>query len=577
MKRLLVILFSVLLLACGKQQEPVVERPLPFTFDENLMQIDSLLQHDADSALTMLLTAQHQTDFDKNYQSLLISEALYKTYNPQLNRYKNETFQETSLHEAIDYFDSLYANYPKNDNLAMLSARSHYMNGVGYYENDSVVDACKEYLKTLEIMEDHFDTEKLTGYKAKFMGLTYSRVGELFSALFMMDSAIDSYEKALSYINRDTLLLYNSAVLEYHLGMQFDEKRNYDSADYYYNAALKHLPDTNTILFRDIMVKKALIAYSSGNSADSIVSRLLTILDQSSEHDEILSRMLAVGYVLYSEELYDSAYIYLIPVFNEGNNVFARLQTAQYLQHIYHIKNDYINMEICERYLSEHALHGYDNQILVTHLNTIYQAFILSHHKLHTGILTNRLFNYIYLLLLIIIFVFTFYTIIKRIRHEEEKRRLMSEIDTVKKENDFIKKEQEKRAFKPIVINSEQYNGFADEPICREILTLANSTNITTRDKFFLHKDCIVNEFMFNQLEDAVIKHYNEVRNFFIFKGLKKKNDLYLCYLYMLGLDDTKIALLKGRDYSTIKKQAVRLQHIIGSDKKLSDFIIDNL
>ena len=55
MKRLLLILVPVLLLACGRQQGTVVEQPLPFSFDENLLQIDSLMQHGADSALMMMI------------------------------------------------------------------------------------------------------------------------------------------------------------------------------------------------------------------------------------------------------------------------------------------------------------------------------------------------------------------------------------------------------------------------------------------------------------------------------------------------------------------------------------------
>jgi hypothetical protein len=54
------ILVPVLLLACGGQQKPVAEQPLPFTFDENLLQIDSLMQHDADSALQTLLSFRAQ-------------------------------------------------------------------------------------------------------------------------------------------------------------------------------------------------------------------------------------------------------------------------------------------------------------------------------------------------------------------------------------------------------------------------------------------------------------------------------------------------------------------------------------
>ena len=50
MKRILGIsLFLLaLLLACNKQPELVVEQPLPFTFDENLLLVDSLMQSDAD-------------------------------------------------------------------------------------------------------------------------------------------------------------------------------------------------------------------------------------------------------------------------------------------------------------------------------------------------------------------------------------------------------------------------------------------------------------------------------------------------------------------------------------------------
>jgi hypothetical protein len=51
------------------------------------------------------------------------------------------------LLNAVAYFDSIDDGF--------LSARAHYINGVGYVEKDSVVEACTEYLKTLKIMETH--------------------------------------------------------------------------------------------------------------------------------------------------------------------------------------------------------------------------------------------------------------------------------------------------------------------------------------------------------------------------------------------------------------------------------------
>ncbi|MBO7459293.1 MAG: hypothetical protein J6T53_00085, partial [Bacteroidales bacterium] len=157
MKRFFVIaiILSALFFSCVKQSETIAE-PQTFVFSSELMCIDSLMQHDADSALQSLLSfradsvisteAQRSGEISCHYQSLLLSEALYKTYNPQY--YRNE------LQSAMRFFDSIYSCYPTNDKFAMLAARSHYMNGVGFYENDSVVEACKEYLHTLEIMED---------------------------------------------------------------------------------------------------------------------------------------------------------------------------------------------------------------------------------------------------------------------------------------------------------------------------------------------------------------------------------------------------------------------------------------
>ena len=46
----------------------------------------------------------------------------------------------------------------------------------GYYELDSIVEACEEYILALEIMEEHFDEKELVGKKARFMALTYTHL-----------------------------------------------------------------------------------------------------------------------------------------------------------------------------------------------------------------------------------------------------------------------------------------------------------------------------------------------------------------------------------------------------------------
>ena len=142
--------------------------------------IDSLMWRRADSAFALLQEfvispeAEELDTFDGHYCQLLISELLYKNDCEQTNR--------EELLQAVSYFDSLVREAPPlqrgagglktpqfpdlNDNITFLDSRTHYITGVGYYEKDSVVQACAEYLKALETMEEHFEEKDLVGKKA---------------------------------------------------------------------------------------------------------------------------------------------------------------------------------------------------------------------------------------------------------------------------------------------------------------------------------------------------------------------------------------------------------------------------
>ena len=143
---------------------------LPTDVSPELSAIDSLMWQRPDSALTCLLPyfdtccrdGVHtvSTTNDCHYANLLLAELLYKNDNPQLNR--------AELLRAVDYYDSLCcrdaARHVSTDPILMfLDARAHYINGVGYYERDSVVEACQEYLKALEVMEERFEEKELVG------------------------------------------------------------------------------------------------------------------------------------------------------------------------------------------------------------------------------------------------------------------------------------------------------------------------------------------------------------------------------------------------------------------------------
>ena len=159
-----------------------------------LAAIDSLMWQQPDSALAVLVdfAASPQADsldaFDGHYCQMLVSELLYKNDCEQSNR--------TELLRAVDYFDSIVTTDGRDamnrvsatDNIVFLDARAHYINGVGFYERDSLAEACAEYLKTLEIMESRFGEKELVGKKARFMAYTFW----LYICLFVLAKSLYS-------------------------------------------------------------------------------------------------------------------------------------------------------------------------------------------------------------------------------------------------------------------------------------------------------------------------------------------------------------------------------------------------
>ena len=102
--------------------------------DPALASVDSLMWQQPDSALTRLIPwfdTEPAMEYDRHYAHLLLAELLYKNDYEQTNR--------SALLHAVYYFDSLADGRDASATMVFLDARAHYMNGVGYYERDSVV------------------------------------------------------------------------------------------------------------------------------------------------------------------------------------------------------------------------------------------------------------------------------------------------------------------------------------------------------------------------------------------------------------------------------------------------------
>ena len=562
-----------MLFSCVRQSEVVVEpQPLPFTFSDTLLRIDSLMQHDADSALIMLTSfrptegsGEISSKFNANYQSLLLSEAFYKTYNPQLNRYCSETFQETSLQDAMRYFDSLAFRYPDNDDITMLSARAHYMNGVGFYENDSIVEACKEYLHTLEIMEDHFDEKDLVGYKAKFMSLTYGRLGGLFSDQFMVAPAIDCCKKSLFYCRIEPTSKYGIAKSMSIIGKQFHEIDNKDSASYYYKQALQLLPDYDNSQYRGIISLLKLLDYQMGEDPDIALDSLKVMATKTDNYDEKLTRYLTIGCILYEEKRYDSALFYLERVFNDNNDFLSKMQAAEYLCEIYRTKDDTIISGQFSQFLANNALKEYDKKVKTSYVNELYQQHVKNtankkfiQEKSATRKRTVIIILPISVLLIVIVFLITRKWGKKHVaRHKEALERTEKSLSEIK-----------------MKIEVKQ---FIDEPICHSILDIVKEHQFKSKINYLNYKSFALGSERLMELRSAVDLHFDNFTT-----RLKAKypdltnDDIDYCCLYLLGLKDADVSALMQKEYSTIRYRRSKIKNILKTDISITEALYNS-
>ena len=374
-----------LIVACDPPKEKEVEpreKPLP-----ELAAIDSLMWRQPDSAFVVLRQfavspkADSLNEFNGHYCQLLISELLYKNYYDQSNR-------EALLH-AVDYFDSIVAadsthirkadahGMSIQEQNAFFDARAHYINGAGYYERGEVVNACAEYLKALEVMEEQFEEKALTGKKAVFMFYNYNRLLELFSAQFMMAPALTCGENALAYCQKIPSLSKEIPNTYFHIGKQYDKKGEIDIARYYYEMAIEEMPDTNSPIYRDAVSMKALCDYQLGLGAEQSLNTMKQNLAYVKDERERVARFLVIGSVYSEEGIYDSALRYFEFAFKNETDATSKIRAAESLRVVYDSLGDKEKANEFMRYLTDHKESEGENKALVSKLEDLFKTYII--------------------------------------------------------------------------------------------------------------------------------------------------------------------------------------------------------
>ena len=355
---------SVFAVSCGNSDGRDAGRTSP-----ELSAIDSLMWQWPDSALSVLTEYNGDTEgFNGHYFQLLTSELLFKNECEQSNR--------TDLVAAMNYFDSLMLVSKQNATIVFLDARAHYMNGVGYYENDSLPEACGEYLHTLRIMQNRFSKNELVGRRARFMALTHNRLMELFSRQFMQEPAIYCGKRSLAYDSIACTDSFSMAKTFLILGKQYFKLYEYDSATYYFGRALDRISDKNTMLYRDWVSLTALQHYSAHHDAVASLDSLRRMVAQASSEKERFNRCLTIGAIYNDLEQYDSAKYYWEPVFEYEKDAVSLRIVANYLREIALKEGDTMKANQYAQVLAEVTASPPESQARVSLLTEMFQEYL---------------------------------------------------------------------------------------------------------------------------------------------------------------------------------------------------------
>ena len=616
-----------------KVPEPV-EGPAP-----ELSAVDSLMWHQPDSALMRLLPyfndtcrdvacnvysennngnmedvaryVSTTTEYNRHYAHLLLAELLYKNDYAQTNR--------TELLQAVTYFDSLVRQAPPlkggrgdspplkggarragdsktTSNLAFLDARAHYINGVGYYEQDSLVQACAEYLKTLEVMESHFNENELVGHRARFMAYTYNRLGDMFSEQYMMEPAIACIQQSYEFCKIAPISPYSVSNALYRIGLQYDKMHKKDSANYYYERAIELMPDNNNLYYRDLESSRALLSYQLGQPAEASLNTLLRMVQLADDEEEQLTRFFTIGYIYFEEAMYDSALRYLEPVFQNTNDVVMQIQAADIIRVIYDSVGMGKNADEYVRFSAVNKKSNGENNAMVSKLENMF--------KVHTSQVQQKqaeekrersIRKAIGIIVLIAVAVVLGILVLAKLRSKKMLKEQQEEADMMLETERHSHKMQQaalagrlrqsnaalkaqSKAASPIAPSSykqdqNEAESYAEEPVCQQILAVCNdkSNPVKSTIPVSSYASIALTDAQKAQLKDAAIRHYGP-----LFEKLKlqypelKEKDFLYCYLCLLGLDNMQIAVLSQLSYRTIWEREKRLQTLFHADDRIA-------
>ena len=569
------LLFGWLLVAACTKQET------DYHWSEDALHvvaIDSLLQQQSDSALACLeeLANINYGEAESPYHhyfNLMLSEATFKV--------RKEVTLAEEVSTATACFDSMADAHPQADNLAFLQARAHYMNALCInkgliYEDDSIAMlSCQEYYKALEIMENRFADDELSGHKASFMALIYARLANIYSDKFLIEPTVYLYKNVLKYKKKANNPPSSLANTLFFLGYEFEKSEQFDSALYYYDQSLACIKDTTGVLYRNIINRKALSSYQVDHDAQTSIDALKRIAAEGKAF-ELNDRLLSIGYVYTFDKQYDSAIKYLNLVYENAPNLFLKTQSADNLSEIYEALGNQEKAGEYARFVIQNTPPEFGTKADEWRFSNLFQDYMQQKQdniRLQEAKLSrNRIVKTIVPLLALLTILAVWLMLNRRWhqRIEAEKQALHAEKEALSGQL------QEQGEVLSAMRKRVEAASFAEEPICRLIVERVNEGQFKSKVDYYIYKDYALSKEQLLALREAADSHFGQFTH-----RLKKdypsltKGDIDYCCLYLLGVEEADVAALMQRAFNTVCERSRKLKGIFGSDKPLSTTLRD--
>lgn len=581
---ILTILTSVVLTSCSRFNL-FTEETTPYHYDI-LKNVNININDNPEHALSLL------EDFYQKYDLELLSKAEYFEYNILLSeaRYKcnMEHINESTLREAILYFDSLNTLYPNNTDVLFLNAKAHYYLGVGKEENERYKDAFVNYLESIRLLNKINFFKTSDNFINHFKALTLVRLSDI---LYWLDAYVPSIEclndanKLFEKENNYHAMARNNVI------MSIMYAQNYD-----YSIALRHLSIADslaTVCYDDPLIRNeivrmnASIMYNMGYHKEpfDIMLKQFNTLESETQKMEVAG---VLGDIYYDLGILDSAlyyYEYYLP-----DNRFSKIDAAN---HIIEIALKTGNNELVTKYapiLNEETNNELMLSTIKTEITSMYEQYKIESHNIH---IYSRVLMCLGIILsfTILFFIFGMYLInLKKIKYNKELdekkfyiNSLQEKIDKKSSENKHIKQKIKSLEVELQEIKTKKYLTHApfdmklkklmEHPKCVRLSEICLNNNIKTNTEY---PDLLISEAEQKELIDLFNKTFDNAFNRIISEneGLKYHDSLYFCF-YLIGMSEKHISAVTGKSYNIIYNRTKKIQSILGKDKSIREALRD--